>query len=198
MKKNDGILSTNTVWTLDGFNKNKTRVKIGDSVKLPTFTVPETEISGKKTILFKKLKISDKAFVVGKDSNGDFILAFDHCLFQSVIDYNGEKDFEKTQLSQYLTGAFLQAMQAAGISAKECSLFSYDEMFGEKRLDYFRKARNRIASSFDEDLNHWYWLSMPYKASASDFCFVSGNGCADCGIAGYAYRYVRPRFVLTA
>lgn len=201
MKTNDdGILETRTLWTLDGFNKNKARVQIGDRIKLPDFTVPETEIKGQTVMSFNTLKVSDEAVIVGKETNGDFILVFEHCLFDSPVDLNNTKDFKDTQLNQYLSGEFLKAMQEVGIAGINCGLLSYDEVFGEKRLAHFKKGRNRIAFDFEEDFSKWYWLCTSYNelASAADFCGVDGHGDADYSGAGYAGAFVRPRFVLAA
>ncbi|WP_294429885.1 DUF6273 domain-containing protein [uncultured Treponema sp.] len=199
MKTNDdGILETRTLWTLDGFNKNKARVQIGDRIKLPDFTVPETEIKGQTEMSFDTLKVSDKAVIVGKETNGDFILVFEHCLFASAVDLNDTKDFEKTQLNQYLSGEFLKAMQKVGIAGINCGLLSYDEVFGEKRLAHFKKDRNRIAFDFEEDFSKWYWLCTSYKASAADFCSVGDNGYALYYGAGFTGNFVRARFVLAA
>lgn len=199
MKTNDdGILETSTLWTLDGFKKNKARVQIGDRIKLPDFTVPETEIKGQTVMSFNTLEVSDGAVIVGKETNGDFILVFEHCLFKSAVDLNETKDFEKTQLNQYLSGEFLKAMQEAGIAAINCGLLSYDEVFGEKSLNYFKKGRNRIAFDFKENFSKWYWLCTSYKASAAHFCNVADDGLAYCYGAGYTDHYVLPRFVLAA
>jgi hypothetical protein len=198
LDSDDGILETSTLWTLDGFKKNKARVQIGDRIKLPGFTVPETEIKGQTVMSFNTLEVSDEAVIVGKETNGDFILVFEHCLFKSAVDFNDTKDFEKTQLNQYLSGEFLKAMQEAGIAAINCGLLSYYEAFGEKRLNYFKKGRNRIAFDFKEKYSVWYWLSTLYKASAANFCRVDIIGHANCCSAGHALGYVRPRFVLAA
>ena len=201
MKTNDdGILETRTLWTLDGFTKNKARVQVGDRIKLPNFTVPETEITGNQKMRFDTLKVLDEAVIVGKETNGDFILVFDHCLFESAVDFNNTRDFKETQLNKYLSGEFLKAMQEAGIAGIKCGLLSYDEVFGEKRLAYFKKGRNRIAFDFEEDFSKWYWLGTLYEgtASAAYFCRVSNGGGADYNGAGSASRCVRPRFVLAA
>lgn len=201
MKINDdGILETSTLWTLDGFYKNKARVQIGDRIKLPDFTVPETKIKGQTEMSFDTLEVSDEAVIVGKKTNGDFILVFEHCLFQSAVDLNDTKDFEKTQLNQYLSGEFLKAMQEVGIAGINCGLLSYDEVFGEKRLAHFKEGRNRIAFDFEEDYSKWYWLCTSYDelASAAYFCDVGVDGGARYGNAGLTYDCVRPRFVLAA
>ena len=201
MKTNDdGILETRTLWTMDGFNKNKARVQIGDRIKLPNFTVPETEIKGQTEMSFDTLKVSDEAVIVGKETNGDFILVFEHCLFNSPVDLNNTKDFKDTQLNQYLSGEFLKAMQEAGIAGINCGLLSYDEVFGKKCLAYFKKGRNRIAFDLKEYFFRWYWLCTSYKesASAAYFCYVNHFGSADCNNAGRSSNFVRPRFVLAA
>ena len=199
MKTNDdGILETSTLWTLDGFYKNKARVQIGDRIKLPDFTVPETEIKGQTVMSFDTLEVSDEAVIVGKETNGDFILVFEHCLFESAVDFNDTKDFENTQLNQYLSGEFLKAMLEAGIAAINCGLLSFDEAFGEKCLNYFKKGRNRIAFDFKENFSKWYWLCTPDKSSAAHFFYVNSYGYAGYTGASASSNFVRPRFVLAA
>lgn len=193
-----GFISEMT-YSVSAFMANRDKVKIGDRVKLPAFTVPAVKIDGDEAMQFEEQNIkADEAIVIGKDENGDFILIFDHCLFQSTIDLNKEKRFEMTQLGKYLQSDFLHAMNSAGIPAERCSLISKDEMFGGNALEYFKTGRNRIAFDFDEDCSRYYWLSTSYDeiASAAYFCSASDGGTSTYNDASNANLYVRPRFII--
>ena len=195
-----GVIGENRVYTVAGFMANRDKVRIGDRVKLPAFIVPAAKMDGKKVMDFDELHIkADEAIVVGTDEKENFILVFDHCLFQSAVDLNDEKRFEMTQLGQYLQSEFLRAMNGAGIPAESCGLISNDEMFGDNRLEYFKNGRNRVAFDFDDDCSVWYWLSTPYEsdiASGARFCNARGNGYSSCDVASSANGVVRPRFVI--
>ena len=194
-----GVISQMT-YTTKSILKNFDNVRIGDRVKLPAFTVPAVKMDGEEVLAFDEKHINaDEAIVIGKDENGDLILIFDHCLFESAIDLNNEKRFEMTQLGQYLQSEFLRAMNGAGIPAESCGLISKEEMFGDNALEYFKTGRNRIAFDFNEDCSRYYWLSTLYdeEASAAYFCDAGSYGYADCSGAGLARTYVRPRFVIT-
>ena len=198
--KEDGFISEMT-YSVSAFMANRDKVRIGDRVKLPSFTVPAVKMDGEKVLAFDEKHINaDEAIVIGKDKNGDLILIFDHCLFESAIDLNNEKRFEMTQLGQYLQSEFLRAMNGAGIPAKSCGLISKDEMFGDNALEYFKTGRNRIAFDFGEDCSLYYWLSTLYdeEASAAYFCGATSCGYSSNAAAGYEGNYVRPRFVITA
>ena len=189
-------------YSLSAFMANRDKVRIGDRVKLPSFTVPAVKMDGDEVMEFDEKNIrADDAIVIGKEKNGDFILIFDHCLFESAIDLNNEKRFETTQLGQYLQSEFLSAMNGAGIPAKSCGLISKDEMLGDNPLEYFKTGRNRIAFDFDEDCSRYYWLSTLCDKEASDtyFCLVRANGNITnaYAYASYTNICVRPRFVIT-
>ena len=195
----EGVISTQRTYTLAGFLANKADVQVGDRVKLPAFTVPAVKMDGEEVLAFDEKHINaDEAIVIGKDENGDLILIFDHCLFESAIDLNNEKRFEMTQLGQYLQSEFLRAMNGAGIPAESCGLISKEEMFGDNALEYFKTGRNRIAFDFDEDCSRCYWLSTLYdeEASAAFFCYATSYGRATCRHASNAYYCVRPRFII--
>ena len=188
-------------YSLSAFMANRDKVRIGDRVKLPSFTVPAVKMDGDEVMEFDEKNIrADDAIVIGKDENGNFILIFDHCLFESAIDLNNEKRFEMTQLGLYLQQEFLRAMNGAGIPAKSCGLISKDEMFGDNPFEYFKNGRNRIAFDFDEDCTRYYWLSTLYdeEASFDYFCLALSNGNSDCCGASRAHICVRPRFVISA
>ncbi len=197
----EGVSSTQHTYSVAGFMANRDKVKIGDRVKLPAFTVPAVEIDGEKKLAFDEKNINaDEAIIIGKDKNGNFILIFDHCLFESAMDMNDEKRFEMTQLGQYLQSEFLRAMNGVGIPAESYGLISKDEIFGDNALEYFKTGRNRMAFDFDEDCSRYYWLSTLYdeEASVAYFCGVSNYGLSYWNSASRAYPYVRPRFVISA
>ena len=193
-----GVISQMT-YTPKSILKNFDNVRIGDRVKLPSFTVPAVKMDGEEVLAFDKKHINaDDAIVIGKDENGDLILIFDHCLFKSAIDLNNEKRFEMTQLEQYLQSEFLRAMNGAGIPAESCGLISKEEMSGDNALEYFKTGRNRIAFDFDEDCSRYYWLSALYdeKVNAALFCYAHNGGYAGCDYASNETYYVRPRFII--
>lgn len=193
-----GVISQMTYTTKSILN-NFDNVRIGDRVRLPAFTVPAVKMDGEEVLAFDEKHINaDDAIVIGKDENGDLILIFDHCLFESAIDLNNEKRFEMTQLGQYLQSEFLRAMNGAGIPAESCGLISKEEMFGDNALEYFKTGRNRIAFDFDEDCSRYYWLSTLYdeEASAAYFCNASYGGYVNYNSASLANRNVRPRFII--
>lgn len=195
-----GVISPMT-YTPKSILKNFDNVRIGDRVRLPAFTVPAVKMDGEEVLAFDEKHINaDEAIVIGKDENGDLILIFDHCLFESAIDLNNEKRFEMTQLGQYLQSEFLRAMNGAGIPAESCGLIRKEEMFGNNPLEYFKTGRNRIAFDFDEGCSRYYWLYTLYneEASAAFFCLANSNGCGGYGYASIADYYVRPRFVISA
>ena len=201
MKPEESGFISEMTYSVAAFMANRDKVKNGDRLKLPTFTVPSCGVAGDNVLNFDEQNIkADEAIVIGKDENGNFILIFDHCLFESAIDLNDEKCFEKTQLGLYLQQEFLRAMNNAGIPAESCGLISKDEMFGDNALEYFRAGRNRIAFDFDEDCSRYYWLSTldEGEASANWYCFVDSVGYSGCSHASDAGLYVRPRFVISA
>lgn len=193
-----GVISQMT-YTPKSILKNFDNVRIGDRVRLPAFTVPAVKMDGEEVMSFDEKHINaDKAIVIGKDENGDLILIFEHCPFESAIDLNNEKRFEMTQLGQYLQSEFLRAMNGAGIPAESCGLISKEEMFGDNALEYFKTGRNRIAFDFDENCSRYYWLSTSYdeEASAARFCYAGSDGFAYYDNASFANYSVRPRFII--
>ena len=191
-----GIISQMT-YTHKSILKNFDNVRIGDRVRLPAFIVPAVKMDGEKVLAFDEKYINaDEAIVIGKDKNGDLILIFDHCLFESAVDLNNEKRFEMTQLGQYLQSEFLRAMNGAGIPAESCGLISKEEMFGNNALEYFKTGRNRIAFDFEEDCSRYYWLATFYEeeTGAAGFCYASCYGYASSHGASDASYCVRPRF----
>ena len=195
------ILEVRTTYTLEGFLKNKENVKIGDRVKLPSFTVPEVTIGGDKSMRFDEVTVDDYATVYNI-KKGKLYLVFDHALFQSAIDLNNTKEWKKTQLRFYLKGNFIDFMQQVGIPAKKIGLLKKDEMYGENALTFFKDCKNRIACTTDEKSSVLYWLETECidkeNESHANFCCCSFSGLTDCDYA-YAHRvflHVRPRFVI--
>ena len=195
--KEGGRISGMT-YSMAAFMANRDKVRIGDRVRLPAFTVPAVKMDGEKVLDFDEKYINaDEAIVIGKDKNGDLILIFDHCLFESAVDLNNEKRYEMTQLGQYLQSELLRAMNGAGIPAESCGLISKEEMFGDNALEYFKTGRNRIAFDFDEDCSRYYWLSTLYEEEASAaFYLANSRGYHTYGDANNANCYVRPRFII--
>ncbi len=179
--------------------KNNENVKIGDRVKLPSFTVPEITIGGDKLMRFDEVTVDNYATVYNI-KKGKLYLVFDHALFQSAIDLNNTKEWKKTQLRFYLKENFIDFMQQVGIPAKKIGLLKKNEMYGENALPFFKDCKNRIACKTDESNSDWYWLETGYEdkeiASRAFFCLSSSCSYADYATASAAIYYVRPRFVI--
>ncbi len=191
-----GIVDVKKTYTLPGLLKNRENVRVGDSVVLPEVTVPETTIAGKDTMRFDTQIIKDTATVYDI-RDGKLYLLFNHGLFRSAADNNNTKEWEDTQLCNYLNLSLMPAMARAGIPATEVSLLSKDEVFGENPIPFFRNGKNRAAFDKDEDFSIWCWLKTPYgKESSAGFYGIDSLGADDYEYAGKATGFVRPRFVL--
>ena len=168
-------------------------LNIGDTIRLPEFTVPETTIAGDRELFFREQTVKDTATVYNI-KNGKVYLVFDHALFQSAMDLNNATDWKNTQLHNYLNGAFKNSMQGSSISVSEVSLLSIDELFGKKALPFFKDGRNRIAFNDDDSTTVCYWL----KNTASAACFRGANyyGLATYYDASRLNTFVRPCFVV--
>ena len=165
-------------------------LNVGDSVQLPEFTVPETTVAGDRELHFEEQTVKDTATVYNiKDDK--VYLVFDHALFPSPMDLNTPTEWKRTQLHDYLSGAFKNFMKDVGIPVSKVSLLSKDEVFG---LPFFKNGRNRIAFIKDESESVWCWLKN--VASASYFCYASNYGYANCDGASTAYIFVRPCLVV--
>ena len=165
-------------------------LNVGDTIRLPEFTVPETTIGGGIELHFEEQTVKDTATVYNiKDDK--VYLVFDHALFSSPMDLNNATKWKKTQLHDYLSGAFRNSMKDVDIPALEVSLLSKDEVFG---LPFFKNGRNRIAFIKDESKSVWCWLKN--VASASCFCFARNDGIASYNYASSAYIFVRPCLVV--
>lgn len=173
--KNDtDIIRTIRIWTPGGFIRNKNSVNIGDRLALPAFEVPSTVIGGKNEMEFKERKIEPDYAIVIDIREDEFLLVFDHCLFESAMDFNDAKDFEQTQLAKYLQGDFLNAMRKSGVPAKSCGLLSKNQLFSSERLDYFKLVRNRVTSEFDDARTRCYRLKEGVLASDNGFYWLNG------------------------
>jgi len=84
----------------------------------------------------------------------------------------------------------------------EKEVFGYNEYAEEnesdevQQLEYFKDRHNRIAFDGIDGTPDWWWLAN--QASATHFCDCGTSGGAHYDGAGYAYYYVRPRFVIAA
>ena len=54
-----------------------------------------------------------------------------------------------------------------------------------RQFAWYKTSANRI--KYDEGSSNawWYWERSPYSSNSNYFCFVNGNGSADCSTAGY-------------
>lgn len=186
-----GVISQMT-YTPKSILKNFDNVRIGDRVRLPAFTVPAVKMDGEEVLAFDGKHINaDEAIVIGKDENGDLILIFDHCLFESAIDLNNEKRFEMTQLGQYLQSEFLRAMNNAGIPAESCGLISKEEMFGDNALEYFKTGRNRIGNTKANRAKYGDFV-IDHRLNIGMTCCLKCNGALDIsGNTGEAIKLCR-------
>lgn len=160
------IIRTIRIWMPGGFIRNKNSVNIGDRIALPAFEVPSTVIGGKNEMEFKERKIEPDYAIVIDIREDEFLLVFDHCLFESAMDFNDAKDFEQTQLAKYLQGDFLNAMRKSGVPAKSCGLLSKNQLFSNEMLDYFKLVRNRVTSDFEDARTRCYRLKEGVLAAA--------------------------------
>lgn len=172
-------------------------LKIGDSVELPEFTVPETTVEGANELHFNEQVVNDTATVYDIKDN-KLYLVFDHALLQSAMDLNNEIIWRNTQLHRYLKEHFKLAMNKAGIFAKKVSLLSKDKLFGDNSLPFFRNGKNRVVFDKDENNSLWYWLKTPYEEATVEYFYsASGIGYSDYSCASYASSFVRPCFVIS-
>ena len=177
------------------FMANLDGVKAGDSVMIPGFKVPATEIDGEEKLNFAEIEVTGEYATVYKIEGEQISLVFDHVLFRSAIDRNDTGVWEDTQLAAYLRGAFLDALRKE-TSAADCGLLRKEELWGDNALLFFRNARNRVCFDKNEDCSIWYWTETVEDASTANFCYAYGNGNAYSNYASNARSYVRPRFII--
>ena len=53
----EGVISTQHTYSIAGFMANRDKVKIGDRVKLPAFTVPAVKMDGEEVLAFDEKHI---------------------------------------------------------------------------------------------------------------------------------------------
>ncbi len=165
-------------------------LNIGDSIRLPVFTVPKVTIGGYSELSFDKQTVEDTATIYNI-KNGKIYLIFDHALFHSAIDLNNAAEWKDTQLCAYLNGAFKDAMCRSGIPIWKVSLLSKD-----KRLKnpFFREGKNRIAFAKDEISTTCYWLRD--TTDKREFYAVSVYGTIYAYNSSWSDFFVRPCFTL--
>ena len=167
-------------------------LNVGDSVQIPEFTVPETTVAGDRELHFEEQTVKDTATVYNiKDDK--VYLVFDHALFCSAMDLNNATEWKKTQLHNYLSGAFKNSMKDVDIPALEVSLLSKDEVFGRNALPFFKNGRNRIAFIKDESCVVWCWLKNVVPASG--LCRAYNLGSAYPYDISYV-NFIRPCFTV--
>ena len=187
------VVSMKRTFSPKGFFKHLDDVQDGERMLLPEIVVPACEIDGME---FGEVKIAGENASVYDVQDGEINLVFDHVIMQSAIDcdWNKTKTFKDTPLGKWLSGPLADALKAAGIPVEECGLLRKEDMWGDNAKPFFKNGRNRVCFDFDEDYPVWYWAETVEDASAAFFCFAGRGGCARCGGAGIAGRYVRPRF----
>ena len=164
-------------------------LNVGDTIRLPEFTVPETTIGGGIELHFEEQTVKDTAAVYNiKDDK--IYLVFNHALFKSPMDWNDATEWKKTQLHDYLQGVFKNSMQGSDIPVSEVSLLSKDEVFKKKALPFFKNEKNRIAFEKDGVYAVCYWLKN--TTSAAYFYAASNGGIGSRYDAGRADAFVRP------
>lgn len=166
------------------------RLEVGDSVRLPVFTVPKVTIGGYRELSFNKQTVEDTATIYNiKDEK--IYLVFDHVLFQSAMDLNNAAEWKDTQLRAYLRGAFRDAMRNSGIPVLKVSVLSKGKL---AKNPFFREGRNRVAFAEDGVSAACYWLKD--TTDERGFCTMGVYGTT-CGyISSWPYFSVRPCFVI--
>ncbi len=166
---------------------------VGDTIRLPEFTVPETTIGGGIELHFEEQTVKDTATVY--DIKDDKVyLVFDHALFPSAMDLTGATKWENTQLYRYLSDFFADSMRDSGIHVSDVSLLSKDELFGREALPFFKNGKNRIAFIKDESCIVWCWLKN--VVSMSIFYRAYYDSYTDCDAVSTAGAFVRPCFII--
>lgn len=182
-------------------NKTVMELEIGDSIRLPVFTVPKVTIGGCRELSFNKQTVEDTATIYNiKDEK--IYLVFDHVLFQSAMDLNNAAEWKDTQLCAYLCGAFKDAMRNSGIPILKVSILSKGKLL---KNSFFREGRNRVAFTKDEISTACYWLKDTTKRDTTDkgditdkreFCAMSVYGTIYNYNSSWPGFFVRPCFVV--
>lgn len=185
------------------------KLNVGDKIKL-SFNLP-----GKEG-LFPAVECKKESATLIQKTEKEMLFVMDRVIFDGAVDTKGCKEYEKTELAQYLNNEVKEVL--SGIfkemetpfetpTVKEVRLLSVGEVFGasdfedfaactDEQLKYFKKGNHRIAFDKDEDYSRWWWLSTPTKFESASFCFCSIRGHASCYLAGRSRAGVRFAFLI--
>ena len=185
------------------------KLNVGDKIKL-SFNLP-----GKEG-LFPAVECKKESATLIQKTEKEMLFVMDRVIFDGAVDTKGCKEYEKTELAQYLNNEVKEVL--SGIfkevetpfetpTVKEVRLLSVGEVFGasdfedfaactDEQLKYFKKGNHRIAFDKDEDCSRWWWLSTPAKFESAYFCYCAGGGDAICSSADASYSGVRFAFLI--
>ena len=185
------------------------KLNVGDKIKL-SFNLP-----GKEG-LFPAVECKKESATLIQKTEKEMLFVIDRVIFDGAVDTKGCKEYEKTELAQYLNNEVKEVL--SGIfkemetpfetpTVKEVRLLSVGEVFGasdfedfaactDEQLKYFKKGNHRIAFDKDEDCSRWWWLSTPTRFESAVFCTCNSYGHATCTSADDSYRGVRFAFLI--
>ena len=189
--------------------ENGFKLNVGDKIKL-SFSLP-----GKEG-LFPAIECKKESATLIQKTEKEMLFVIDRVIFDGPVDTNNCKEYEKTELAQYLNNEVKEVL--SGIfkdletpfetpTVKEVRLLSVGEVFGasdfedfadctDKQLKYFKKGNHRIAFDKNEDCSRWWWLSTPTKYEPATFCNCGYRGAAACNSADHSYSGVRFAFLI--
>ena len=189
--------------------ENGFKLNVGDKIKL-SFNLP-----GKEG-LFPAVECKKESATLIQKTEKEMLFVMDRVIFDGAVDTNGCKEYEKTELAQYLNNEVKEVL--SGIfkemetpfetpTVKEVRLLSVGEVFGasdfeefaactDEQLKYFKKGNHRIAFDKDEDYSRWWWLSTPTKLESANFCYCYRYGNAYYASASYGDGGVRFAFLI--
>ena len=184
-------------------------LNVGDKIKL-SFNLP-----GKEG-LFPAVECKKESATLIQKTEKEMLFVMDRVIFDGAVDTKGCKEYEKTELAQYLNNEVKEVL--SGIfkemetpfetpTVKEVRLLSVGEVFGasdfedfaactDEQLKYFKKGNHRIAFDKDEDCSRWWWLSTPTKFESANFCYCINLGYAYYTSAGISNGGVRFAFLI--
>lgn len=184
-------------------------LNVGDKIKL-SFNLP-----GKEG-LFPAVECKKESATLIQKTEKEMLFVMDRVIFDGAVDTKGCKEYEKTELAQYLNNEVKEVL--SGIfkeletpfetpAVKEVRLLSVGEVFGasdfedfaacaDEQLKYFKKGNHRIAFDKDEDYSRWWWLSTPTKYESALFCHCNSGGHACYISAGNSGDGVRFAFLI--
>lgn len=185
------------------------KLNVGDKIKL-SFSLP-----GKEG-LFPAVECKKESATLIQKTEKEMLFVMDRVIFDGAVDTNGCKEYEKTELAQYLNNEVKEVL--SGIfkemetpfetpTVKEVRLLSVGEVFGasdfeefaactDEQLKYFKKGNHRIAFDKDEDYSRWWWLSTPTKFEPASFCSCYYRGYATYSSADNSTLGVRFAFLI--